>query len=193
MTIPPVERVCRLYRLRAMDFGSVARGDHVRNGTAAPPPLDFYGALSVASGEPGWRTWAHNGGDAALGQLVKLEKGFLVGAGARAKKAKLIGDLDLPSALVVVLKQRARPALESASLLKKLAEFHGQDAAEDAIQAAARKLDEEGGASCVALREILGGGVKVRYTRHEGKIVFAVIDLIQAATGCGYRAAQKIV
>jgi hypothetical protein len=174
-----------------MDFGSVARGDHVRNGTAPPPPLDFYGALSVASGgEPGWRIWAHNGGDAALGQLVKLERGFLVGAGARAKKAKLIEGLDVPLALVVVLKQRARPALESPSLLKKLAELHGQDAAEDAIQAAVRKLDEEGGASCVALREILGGDVKVRYTRHEGKIVFAVIDLIQAAKGCGYNTAK---
>jgi hypothetical protein len=178
-----------------MDLGAVALEDLQRNGTAPPARVDLHGVLSVASGgSDGWRVLANHGGDAVLGKVVKIEKGFLVGAKARSGKAKLISALQVPAALVAVLKQRARPALESASLLARLTELHGAEAAEDAIQVAVRKLDEEGGTRCVALNGIIGRDAKVRYTRLEdGRMVFAAIDLAQAAKGCGYKTAQKTV
>jgi hypothetical protein len=178
-----------------MDTGAMDLEDLVRNGTAPPARVGLYSALSAASGgSDGWRVLAHAGGDAVLGKVVKVEKGFLVGARPRSGKAKLISGLEVPAALVAVLKQRARPALEGPSLLAKLTELHGAEAAEDAIQAAVRRLDEEGGTSCVALREILGRDAKVRYRRLEdGTMVFAAIDLAQAVKGCIYKAAQKTV
>jgi hypothetical protein len=96
-----------------MDLGAVALEDLQRNGTAPPSRIDLYGALSAASGgSNGWQVWAHAGGDAVLGKLAKIEKGFLVGAKARSGKAKLISGLQLPAALVAVLKQRAAGARE---------------------------------------------------------------------------------
>jgi len=68
------------------------------------------------------------------------------------------------------------------------------EAAEDAIQAALRKLDEQGGVESAVMNEIPGREARVRYKRDgNGEMVFAAIDLVQAAKGCGYKTAQKTV
>ena len=104
--------------------------------------------------------------------------------------------LELPGILKKVLKNRARAALESPSI-ERLASFHDREAVESAIETAIRELDEECGVNCVSLREILGRDAKVRHARIQVpggmEFVYAVIDLIMAAKGCGYRTAQSIV
>lgn len=154
--------------------------DCPRNRTTPPARVGLYSALAAASGSADGRfVLANNGGDGVLANSVKVEMGFLEGASAKAHKTKLICGLKVPLTLALVLKQRARPALEGAALRAAISELHGEEAAEDAIQAALRKLDEEGGTRCAALTEALGREAKVRYGRDEmGRLVFALIDVI---------------